>query len=418
MFTRANKYAGRDFSGQLSLVSERLRSHTSSFDCHFTVYTNRSKTLLATTAKADIIFYKLNHPTLAGVDLSSILRSEGEPIVARIATVSTDHVSAALRSKELLDQLLDAVTAFDSKLDLNVSASCQVTYQVQAVNHCRHVPVDKLLNFMSSEIVTRFSNPSISISKALHVLEVDSKSQLGRSLRYLRLSKESVSLEQKLLNLWIAFESLFVDLGAGIIGNMLDYVPVLYANSGLIRRIEYLRDLLISNSVLVPSKIREKLFDRVRFDKAFTVEHVFSLLRDESLSMALFESIERKEHLKFKLMQIYRELETNKAMTDRISKTEDDVTRQLRRIYYMRNKITHTGRFSGVRPQLITHLLDYIGVCYEVIFTASDKARVNSQYSLIELLTSAKIGAEMVLAKCSSKERIMTVDQIVMTPTI
>lgn len=418
MFTRANKYAGRDFAGQLALVSERLRSHTSNFYCHFTIYTNRTKTLLTTTAKAEIIFYELQHPTLAGINLADIVRPGTEPIVARIATVSTDHVSAALRSKELLDQLLDVVTAFDSNLYLNVSASCVVTYQVQALTHYRHVPVDKLLNFMSSEIVTRFSNPNNSISKALHVLEPDSKSQLGRSLRYLRLSKESVSLEQKLLNLWIAFESLFVDLGAGIIGNMLDYVPILYATTGLRRRVEYLRDLLVSNSISVPDEIRRKLFDKARFDKELTVEQVFALLRDEPLAIVLFNSIEKKEHLKFKLMQVYQELETNKALSDRLSRTEDDVIRQLRRIYFMRNKITHTGRFSGVRPQLITHLLDYIGVCYEAIFAASDKAKVDSQYSLIELLTSAKIGAEIVSAKCNSKERVAVVDQILVMPTI
>lgn len=418
MFTRTNKYGARNFNGQLSLVFERLRSHTSDFACHFTIYTNRSKTLLATTAKADIIFYEQNHPNLAGIDLADIVRPGTEPIVSKIVTTSTDHVSAALRSKELLDQLLDVVTAFDSNLDLDVSPSCKVSYQVQALTHYRHVPVDKLLNFMSSEIATKFINPNYSITKALYVLEADSKSQLGRSLRYLRLSKESVSLEQKLLNLWIAFESLFVDLGAGIIGNMLDYVPILYATTGLRRRVEYLRDLLISNGIAIPNDIKEKIVSKDKFDKTVTIEQVFTILRDEKLAIALFNSIEKKEHLKFKLIQIFKELETNKALADRLSRTENDVARQLRRIYFMRNKITHTGRFNGVRPQLITHLLDYIGVCYELIFLASDKAKVNSEYSLIELLTSAKIGAEIVSAKCSSKDRIVTFDQIVAIPTI
>lgn len=418
MFTRINKYGGRNFDNQLLFVCDRLRSHTNDFACHFTIYTNRSKSLLATTAKANIIFYELNHPNLAGIDLGEMVRPGTEPIVAKIVTTSTDHVSAALRSKELLDQLLDVVTAFDSNLDLDVSSSCKVSYQVQALTHLRHVPVTKLLNFMSSEIATKFVNPNNSITKALYVLEADSKSQMGRSLRYLRLSKESVSLEQKLLNLWIAFESLFVDLGAGIIGNMLDYVPILYATTGLRRRVEYLRDLLISNGTAIPNEIKEKIVNREIFDKNVTIEQVFTILRDETLSIALFNSIEKKEHLKFKLMQIYNELKTNKNLADRLSRTEDDVSRQLRRIYFMRNKITHTGRFSGVRPQLITHLLDYIGVCYELIFSASDKAKVNSEYSLIELLTSAKIGAEIVSAKCNSKDRIVTFDQIVVTPTI
>ena len=418
MFTRIKKYGGRPFSAQFLLVCERLRSHTNDFSCHFTIYTNRERTLLTTTAKADIIFYKMDHPSLAGIDLRDIVQPGTEPIIAKIVTTSTDHVSAALRSKELLDQLLDVVTAFDSNLDLNVSSSCKVSYQVQALTHHRHVHVDKLLNFMSSEIATRFSNPNNSITKALHVLEADSKSQMGRSLRYLRLSKESVSLEQKLLNLWIAFESLFVDLGAGIIGNMLDYVPILYATAGLRRRVEYLRDLLISNSIPVPEKLKEKLLDKEKFDKTVTIDQIFSILRDEQQAKSLFASIEKKEHLKFKLMQIFKELETNPSLADRLSKTEDDVARQLRRIYFMRNKITHTGRFSGVRPQLITHLLDYIGVCYELIFAASDKAKVNNEYSLIELLTSAKIGAEIVAAKCNAKERIVNFDQIVVTPTI
>ncbi|MNC12576.1 hypothetical protein D3C75_603000 [compost metagenome] len=318
----------------------------------------------------------------------------------------------------MLNQLLDVATAFDAGFDLSVSASCIACHQVQATLFNRHVPVDKLLTFTSSEIATRFSNPSGSISKTLNVLELESKNQLGRSLRYLRLAKESVSLEQKLLNLWIAFESLFVDLGSGIIGNMLDYVPVLYATAGLRRRIEYLRDLLVSNGVLVPQRVREKVVDKVKFDRTLTIDQVFMILREEPLAIEVFDSMGEKEHLKFKLMQVFEELKNNKALSDRLSKTEEDVSRQLRRIYFMRNKITHTGRFSGVRPQLITHLLDYIGVCYQVVFEASSKVKENHEYSLIELLTAAKIGSEIVSAKCSAKDRVVTVDQIIAAPTI
>ncbi|MCY1455179.1 hypothetical protein D9M71_722930 [compost metagenome] len=160
------------------------------------------------------------------------------------------------------------------------------------------------------------------------------------------------------------------------------------------------------------------MVDKVKFDRTLTIDQVFMILREEPLAIEVFDSMGEKEHLKFKLMQVFEELKNNKALSDRLSKTEEDVSRQLRRIYFMRNKITHTGRFSGVRPQLITHLLDYIGVCYQVVFEASSKVKENHEYSLIELLTAAKIGSEIVSAKCSAKDRVVTVDQIIAAPTI
>lgn len=418
MFTRAKNYAGRDFAAQLTHVVQRLRSHTDSFECHFIINTVHVKALKANSTPPGFAFIDILDESLAGFDLKAANGAVSDQIVAKVTMISTDHVSAALRSKEVLNEYLDVVTAFDSRYDLTISASCLVLHQVQATMHKRHVPVDKLLTFMSSEIVTRFSDPANSISNVQAVLESESKDQLGRSLRYLRLSKQSVSLEQKLLNLWIAFESLFVDLGSGIIGNMLDYVPVLYATAGLSRRVKYLRDLLDSNSVAVPLRAQGKIFNKARFDRSLTIDQVFMLLRDESLAVELFGSLAGKEHLKFKLMQIFNELKDNKSLVDRLAKTEGDVTRQLRRIYFMRNKITHTGRFNGVRPQLVTHLSDYLGVCYEVLFAAAGRAKPGSKYTLIELLTAAKIGAEIVSAKCTSKDRIVSMDQLLIAPAV
>ena len=358
MFTRVSNYADRCFIQQFKLVTGRLNDQRIDFDVYFGIQTNKPSNFRSIDDDPDFQFLSEIPSEISGTVLEKLNKNIDIKIVAKTRTNTTDYVSAALRTKEKLDKFLDAATALEPNANVQISGYCAVINRTSIPPNKHALNVDRLLAFMSSEFGSSFSQQHPSIRQTFKGLNDTAKDQLGRSLRHLRLARNSVSLEQKLLNLWIALESLFSDWGTGILANILEFVPLIHATTGLRRRVTYLKDLLVANDISLTPLVDSNIFPGLtNFDDSITDHQIFLLLREERFSKILFESLGSREHLKFKLKQIHGELKNNKSTSDRLERSEDDVARQLRRIYFLRNKIAHTGHYKDVRPQLVTHLL-------------------------------------------------------------
>lgn len=418
LFTRENKYRGRTFAEQLTLVLDRLRHQQTQFDAYFGIHTTKPSLLLGITDEPGLKFLPDIPGSIQGADREKFKKNIDISVVAHATLSATDYVSAALKTKERLDRFLDAATALEIGSEFQVSAHC-ATMDAGPPPYLRTINVDVLLAFMVKEAGTSFAAPGQSLRQVFRNLDDLAKDQLGRSLRYLRLARNAASLEQKLLDLWIALESLFVTRDTSILQGILDFVPQLYASAGLHRRVTYLRDLLVANDVTTTPLCRTAIrSDAATFDNNTADHHVFAILRDESAAIELFNSMGDREHLKFKFMQIFRDLKDNKALAVRLTKSETDVRRQLRRIYYLRNKIAHTGHFQGVRPQLVTHLLDYLAICYRSISAAAATAASGDIYSVPELLTAARMGADLVSARVAARDEVQELSFIVQQPVV
>ena len=237
-------------------------------------------------------------------------------------------------------------------------------------------------------------------------------------MRYLRLARNSISLEQKLLNLWIALESLFSGGDSSILQNIVDFVPEVYAVIGLRRRVNYIRELLVQHEVQTTPLVRPLVQGSARFDKLTTDDQVFAILRNESACKELFDSLGRKEHFKYKLLSTVTCVKNNKSLSNRTRQTEVDVKRQLRRIYFLRNKIAHTGHYANIKPQLITHLLDYLAVCYKTISDSANLAKADSVHSITDLLSGYKMGAEDIVARLSSPNEVLDLETLSPIPLV
>ncbi|MGP1716044.1 MAG: hypothetical protein ACTS9Y_02600 [Methylophilus sp.] len=418
MFTRENNYGGRSFEDQFRYVTGRLTNRELSFEVYFGFHTARPNLLTSINDEPDLQFIRTIPQEIRNENLEKFKKNIAINVVAKHSIVSTDYVTAALRTKERLDRLLDTEMVMDYGNELQISSHCVIILSrpqpiVKTLN------LDLLLAFMSSNSGSSNSHTNISIRKVLKNLDDPAKEQFSRSLRYLRLARHSVSLEQKLMNLWIALESLFGNEGNNIIGNILEFVPQFYAIAGLIRRVNYLRNLLSKNKIpITPLAASDIGTGITNFDSSITNANIFALLRNEPAAMELFASLGNKEHLKFKLIKIFQELKDNKSISKRLSKSEEDVTRQLRRIYFLRNKIAHAGHFQGVRPQLITHLNDYVYISYNAIATAAQNAKDGQLYSISELLASSKMGVDLLTSRVSSKEEVSSLDHITLQAVI
>ncbi|AMV41201.1 hypothetical protein [Paraburkholderia caribensis] len=418
MFTRENSYSDRNFDQQLALVIGRLKDEKLlDFEVYYGIKASRASMLLSIGDEPEIGFQPTLTEDLQPLRAQAFTEGMRPNVIAKCTISATDHINAALKAKENLDKFLDIATALEMSPRLQISKGC-IVVQRQGGAHKRVVDVDTLLAFMSSEVGAHFSHVAPSIRQSFVSFNEEAKDQMGRSLRHLRLARTSVSFEQKLLNLWIALESLFAYNESTILSNILEYVPQFYAITGLARRVGYLRALLISNKIDTTPAFRERIFDGSDvFDNSVTDRHIFLLIRDEISAKELFESLKNKEHLKFRIFQIFRELKDNSSILSRINRTKDDVKRQLRRIYFMRNKIAHTGHFQGVRPQLVTHLLDYIAVSYRAIASAASESN-GTLYSVAELLAAARMGADIVNDRASGNKSINTLEDILSSPII
>lgn len=412
ILSRDNNYSGRSFSEQFQMVTGRLRNQKSEFEVYYGFHASKPSALLSVHDEQNLQFLAEIPAEITGNNLEKFKKNIEINVIAKVSLTATDYVTAALRSKEKIDRFLDTITALEFGSKFQTSANC-ITIHRGNISHTRTLNIDVLLAFMSSDSTTTIFRNSVPIRQLFSNLNEPAKDQLGRSLRYLRLAKHSVSLEQKLLNLWIALESLFANTSASIIGNILEFVPQFYATTGIVRRVSYLRELLIANKIAITPIIATNICPgRITFDDSVSDNEIFLVLRNEQAAIELFSSLGNKEHLKFKLMKIFEELKNNKAITARIKRSEADVSRQLRRIYFLRNKIAHTGHFHGVRPQLTTHLLDYIAISYRVIATAASKAQEEQTYSIPELLAAARMGTDIVTARVASKDEVTALDHV------
>lgn len=419
MFTRESNYSGKSFQTQFQLITERLRSHTTSFEVYFSLRAHKPSCLLSINDDPDFLFTEAIPDFIQDSDREKLTKDFSPNVIATSLIEATDYVTASWRIKDKLDKLLDAVTALELNPKIQVSAHCVTISRNQNKVHTKTLNINLLLGFLSSEGGTYFSKTNTTIRHALTKLNDQGREQLGRSLRYLRLARESVSLEQKLLNLWISVESLFSDGDSSILSSILEYVPQIYAVSALSRRIGYLRDLLVKGKIAATPLIKNTIMVGVEtFSVNTTNSHIFNILRDESAAIELFNSLDQKEHLKFKLLSTFKEMKNNQAIVDRVKRSEVDVARQLRRIYFLRNKIAHTGHYANIRPQLVTHLLDYLAVCYLAISTSASKAIDNEAQSIGDLLAAYKMGADVVVSRSKASNPIGEIGELVPVPII
>ncbi|HGY7892048.1 TPA: hypothetical protein ACNTD9_005440, partial [Escherichia coli] len=87
--------------------------------------------------------------------------------------------------------------------------------------HRQTINIGRLKQFITSKNYSILENiPNESKVLLRESIKLDRYDVLTRSLRYLRVAKESTSLEQKLLGVWIALECIFESTSGNIISGI------------------------------------------------------------------------------------------------------------------------------------------------------------------------------------------------------
>lgn len=459
-FRFLNNFHSRNATQQFNYVTDALKSHACrSFDVYWATNSSTArylqnyqelKILRDVPSRLEKIkpkfWEELRQYLVNGIDKTQLV-NENETQWIQVHLSSNNYFSAAWRAKETLNQWFDVATVFHANSKVVISANCLAVTQVKGLYRVEKIDIDETITKdLTFESDTGESISDRSLQAVLSKLNAPSKEHLARSLRYLRLARDTSSLEQKFINLWVALESLFTGGRGSIIANITGYVPHAYAIAGLERRVSYLRILFNNNLSSIPESIGGEL-SLSRQSGFLDNSSVFTFIKNEKLVTSVVQSEMKMEHFKFRLRTIFNEFSTetpvnavekssdesprstsdagrknkkehkNKAISDRVERSKNDVERQLRRIYFLRNKIVHAGHHSNIQPQLVTHLFSYLLVCYLAIQKSAERVQ-QQENSLGDLLTAYKMGLEIVEARISQAEEITDYADIIPVPVI
>ncbi len=360
LLTRSNKYKGRSFSEQFQFVFGKIRNENNEYRICFAIHSVGLNSIRQTIEIQGFTLDDVIDPRFTNLK-EKLEKDFTATAFASSTTRATDHVTAAWKVKTDLERALDLSLSLTKNATCSVSANAATGYTNAAHFHCKTVNINVLEHFLTSEAATYFGSTHPDFVHLLTSLSNKDAAQLNRCFRYIRLSKESRFTEQKLLNLWIALEAIYAFGNQGILDNILKYAPIVYATFSSTRRLSYLKDLLVANSVqLTPLCTAIHATKSGLFESSCTEEQIFALIIDRATATELFESLGDLEHLKYRLLETRKSFETAKIVNKRFKRSSLDASRQLRRIYKLRNEIAHMGFTEGIRPPLVTHLFDYL----------------------------------------------------------
>lgn len=418
-FRHLNSYGDKSFQEQLRSVGDRLSGASIEFQVYYGISTNKNAALHAAPKASCLEFISQLPQRIQPENLEKMHKDFEARMWCRATIHATDYISAAIRVKEELDGFLDTFTPFEFDTSLKISGHALITYSLNQHSYQHCINVSLLTGFMTVQSSLDSHGQALSLTNLISQLDSHAEDQLSRSLRHLRLARETSSLEQKMLNLWISLEALFPGIEGTIIGSILEFLPELYAVQGVTRRISYIASLLIANNIPVPEKAKALFrIESDRFGRDVSADQFFRLLKDEETSRALYDCADGMEHLRFRISTLREELKSTKSIKARIDKTQEDVALQLRRIYFYRNKIAHTGHFKNVKPQLIMHLTDYLSTIYECLARAASVSAPGAKHSIPDLLISSKMGSEKVLSFLRTNEEVSSFSSIALEPLI
>lgn len=409
MFSRAKNYGRRNFLAQYDHVIGRIRTGKSMYEVIYGVEVHSAAAIIPYLNSNRVVASDVLDPRFDGAR-DKLCKSNSPSIFAKIEIESTDHVSAAWRAKEHIESQLDYALTLEKDSHCKTSGYAAVGWTSFTGFDFKNINVSLLQRFLTSEGGAYFGGQKADFRKIERSLNDRGQEQLTQCFRHIRLSKESDFLEEKLLNMWIALESLYSFGKGSIIENMLRYVPRTYAVFSVSRRVQYIRKLLIDNEIRLPQSIGVG-----NFTDTNTLSETFEILHSEEIAKELFDSLDQKEHLKFLIVRYHETFKSHASIAARIKASCSDVERQLRRIYATRNKIAHTGHYGNVRPQLITNLYDYTINSLHALYLSSLTPRAQA-ISLESAFNSFDMALQLIDHRLTINTGTLSLETV--TPTV
>lgn len=419
IISKKSSYEGRSFSDQLQTLLHRLKRNPEAYDVYQAFYAPRN------------IFM---HQEIAGVSVIKLEKEENNQEISKKygidkanglfhkEIVSTDYISASWEMQRAVETVRDLMVFENKNESIELSRKFLVEISSKDLIHKQFVN----LAILQDLLIKRPDLYEINMSEAINlVLENDACEKtaiqaLQRSLRYYRLGITESTFDSKFLSMWISLEAIFDFSNESIMDRVLAVLPRIYAFESLIKRIHYLHELLTRHKIEIPENIKYTLnLDDINMDNFETINGLilsYTILSNEEYAKCLFESIKNNEYAKFKIKQIFDEFKSKRAINLRIEKTTIDVTRQLKRIYYLRNKIVHQGHHGKISTRIYSHLCEYVGFLLGEVITTL--CATEEKIDLFQILQGYALALDSKAVEWDSKDVLTFHDIAFLDPII
>lgn len=224
--------------------------------------------------------------------------------------------------------------------------------------------------------------------------------KLMSSFSYANLSRISMSIEEKYMNMWIGLEALVkTDTYANIIGNILECV----SNASVLRYFyKQVRNFIEDcGRCSVSLDFGDLKIDIGNHNKEELVASMLKIMRDDSLCAELETRCQCCKLLYVRCQDIASIARSDNALIQHIQRHHQTVQWHLNRLYRIRNEIAHSALQQNVSTvKYIEHLYDYLSTYIsEVIRFAVTKetisfgvlsAAINDNYNEFEYIAGEK----------------------------
>lgn len=276
-----------------------------------------------------------------------------------------DHISAKNISENYLKRISSIFSLFHHKKNLTFSKKCIVE---DSKNNCSY-RINQSINVMHKCVDSRLKPAAKKFAKIISEVKFSKESlqKFLRSSELHSLALNSESNENKIINLWIALESLIPftkDKEISNIENIIEhimpclciiYYPRLY--------FRFYSDLFIWNKGFMKNLIKD-------IDGQDSYEKVLKII-----SLSRYEK--KREEIKNKFGDYYLMKDRFEFFSHLFSNSENlkkgienhkkRLEWQIRRIYRARNLIVHSGITPDYVEILITNLHDYLDIIFQTL---------------------------------------------------
>jgi len=204
------------------------------------------------------------------------------------------------------------------------------------------------------------------------------KDKIRSALRYGRQGRLSINVEEKFMNIWIAFEFLLRRPGyRNIVDPIIEFGPKILS---IYHCRKILRDLVENMNRLKVSyskNIREKLDTCRQFPSKEAC--LLAILRNQADREELLQASHYSPLLQFRIKQVADRFSTSDGVWTSIQIHEQIVRWHLARIYRLRNRIVHGGEHNLLINQLSSNLTSYLfETLNEVVYQLANRESWNS----------------------------------------
>jgi len=202
--------------------------------------------------------------------------------------------------------------------------------------------------------------------------------KLLSSFSYANLSRSSMALEEKYMNIWIALESLCrIDTYENIINSIITLIPNAICLRFVYRLVRnYIEDCIRCNLTF---DFSTKTINLKTNNKENLVVETISVFRDPALCIELEKKCQGNSLLYSRYSEMLALLTNERIFINKINEYHTTTTQHLNRLYRIRNEIAHSGSLQEISTiRYIEHLYEYLATLVSEIMRFSETKKLNS----------------------------------------